>query len=564
MIKCKKLDPKHFPICEEWIVGMNTEFTTAGWMLLHSNSVHAVIVNDTVLRKGMNDSAWIVNSSQMRPSFTCDLGDVVDGYLSYPKKGVTPLVITQESLCYHASRVRLVDEFVLLYDLRTIERIDGSIEYYQVDESGEDTLVAKSEGGTLSALATYVKEYVSIKKLNLLIQYDAIVYSPKAIEEFGGVEIRNTEYFSKNKVLSYSLMKSSEWDSNPTCACIRGKVCVRHDSSNIKRLWDIHENLYESFIVGKDKNGALVLSTCEESKLPHIGNWDGTSPWQMSFVFFNKKVLDKYYSNSRKYSVQDGYISGPEWGTHIDTDRKDNYVIMVLKDLGRMPYKEQTHWKQFNIDRPENVYLSGTTYSRWIEGQSSETKNALDLCFKKAYNEVCDKWQDLYGFPLFIPLAQGDQHYFDELCSMSELNNDATFDNIVLSFTKITIDSLNEKRLLDGIDEKNNDVIRLMKLWIKNKDITKSNITGGIRKLEAFMYSNSIYNEAFITLLNKLQALRSTTTAHRKTTSPKKADKELAEWFGIDKHPHKDVVDYIFLKFINSFSWLTALREKVM
>lgn len=560
MIKLKEINSNDFPICEDWIERVNAEFTENGWMLLFSDKVYAVMVNDATLRKEMKTSEWAMNSSKMRPTFTYDNGDVVDGYLPYPDKNIKPLVISQDSLCYYAKSIRLVDEFVLLYNLRTMERIDGSIEYYQVDENGDDILVAKSKDGSLSALATYVKEFISVKRQNLLIQYDDIIYSPHTISGSGLLVKPYTEYTAKNKVLSYSIMKSREWDSNQTCALIRGKVCIRHDTSYIKRLWDMHDNRYESFIVGKDKNGTLIYSTCEEAKLPHIGNWDGSSPWQQSLVFFDRKVLHKYYSDCRKYSVQDGYISGPEWGTHIDSDRKDNCVVMALKDLGKMPYKEQSHWKQFNIERPVNCYLSDTTYNRWILGIPSNTKYASDLCFKKAYQEASTKWKMLYGFPLYLPLANGDQHYFDKLCSMSELNNDSTFDNLVLSFTKVTIDSLNENELIKGVDDSKAEVISLIERCSKDKKMTKNNITGGIRKLEAFLYTKNIYNENFVVLLNKLQALRSKTTAHRKTTNPKKIDKELADWFGINKYPQKDVVDHIFDLFIRYYMWIVSLK----
>lgn len=89
---------------------------------------------------------------------------------------------------------------MLLYDLRTVERIDGSAEYYQIDENGDDILVAKVEHGCLRVLASYVCEYIAIKSMTLVIQFEATLYLQKTIAELAGHKQSYTVYRSSDLV----------------------------------------------------------------------------------------------------------------------------------------------------------------------------------------------------------------------------------------------------------------------------------------------------------------------------------------------------------------------------
>lgn len=550
IINLQEINSTDFPLCEDWVDSASKKFVDDGWITLYDSRIYAVMVTDETLSQSEDNDGWLLNSSQMRPSFMYDDGERVSGYKAYPEDGVFPIIITQEENCYHSYRVRLIDEFVLFYDLRIIERINGSIEYYQVDEIGDDVLIAVSSNGSFKVLVSYVQEFIAVKELNLVIQFDAFAYSNKTLDDLNG-EKTLTYYKAKDLFLSYTLMKSSCGEYE-TCSFLRGKSILKHEENAIKRLWDSKDKRFETFIAGRDKDGNPLYSTCDESKLKHLGNYEEGVPWQLSLVFFKRAVLDRYYADTKKFSIMDGAITGPQWFAHLDSDRSDGYVVMALKDLGKMPYKEQVHWKQYNIEYPSNAFLSDTTWKRWIAGQPSDTKNAPDLLFKHLYERLNSKWSEKFGFELYLPLAPGDQHFYDELSSMNVLNNDSVFDELILAFTKVTIDSLNEKELVKGIDETNPDVQELCRrCQVEDNKISK--ISGGIRKLEGFMYSKGIYKEGFLTILNKVQALRSTTTAHRKTTNPDKKDKELATWFGLDRYPHKDVIDELFERYIHQF-----------
>ena len=559
IIDLEAVDPSQFPLAEECLKLASAKFIRDGWMTLYNSNVYALMVSEEIAAKEHDDSEWVCNSYYMRPSFSFDDGTNVADYRPYPHDHIYPIVITQEEKCYHSERIRLTEEFILFYDLRVVERIDGSVEYYQIAETGDDVLVAKVEFGCLKVLASYVCEYISIKSLTLVVQFEAILYSSKSILELGSRKQDYTVYRSSDVTFSYTLSENTVTDDK-SYSWVRGKAFILPDRKYIKRLFDIKDNRYETFIAGKDVQGNPIFSTCDENELSSDLTKDGT-PWQLSLVYFKRGVLDKYYADTRKFSVQDGSISGPDWFTHLDSDRNDELVVMVLKDLGKMPYKEQKHWKHYNVAYPDEGSLSDTTWNRWFAGMPSNTKNAPDLLFKSLYEEANKKWNAKYGYPLYLELASGDKHFFDELHSMNELNNDSTFDNLILAFTKVVIDSINEKQLINGIDETNANVLELFEKC-SVKDNRKTNLSGGIRKLQAVLLSKGITCDNLIELLCKIQALRSTSAAHRKSTNPDKKTKELFQWFEIDKYPHKDVIDGIFNRLNKQLEWLIHHCEK--
>ncbi|MCQ2959996.1 MAG: hypothetical protein MJ198_07400 [Bacteroidales bacterium] len=547
------VDSSQFPLCEFWVDLASKMFIEDDWITLYNNRVFAIMASDDAVKKEMKNDSWIVNSSMMRPAFQYDDGTTNVNGLDYPNSNeVFPIVITQEEKGYYTERVRLIDTFVLFYDLRSVERLNGIIEYYQLDENGDDILVAYVNKGSLKIKASYIKEFITIKDLNLIIQFDAGQYSNKSLEELKFSPKPYSIYKTNNLIFSYFINKSS--DCGKTCSFIRGKSFILHDKAFIKRLWDYHGKKFEEFIAGKDENERPIYSTCDEKNLKHLGNFEYGKPWQMSLVFFRREVLQKYYSDTTKYNIQDGYISGLDWSCHIDNDRDDEYVVMVLKDLGKMPYKEQQHWKEYNVAYPKFASLSNTTWLRWIAGNPCDTQNAPDLIFKDYYKKANKAWKEKYGFELYLSLARGDEHFFNELHSMNELNNDSTFDSFVLAITKVTIDSLNEKELDKQIDYNNPNV---KTQCTQNPTNNKQTISGGIKKLTAFMETKNIENKDFIELLNKVQALRSSTVAHRKSTHPNKKDANLMKWFKLDIYPCQDVVNDIFQRFITQFKWIS-------
>ncbi len=143
-------------------------------------------------------------------------------------------------------------------------------------------------------------------------------------------------------------------------------------------------------------------------------------------------------------------------------------------------------------------------------------------------------------------------------------HSNGEFDALVGSITKIVIDSLNEKELLKGIDE-HSPVVKehFCKInKISSKKQGKESLTTGISKFVTFLISKKIDFPEIEEPLRMLQKLRSTTVAHRKTTSPKPEDYAIASYWGINKYPQKDVIKMMFNTFSKIFENLTRMVSK--
>ncbi len=212
-------------------------------------------------------------------------------------------------------------------------------------------------------------------------------------------------------------------------------------------------------------------------------------------IFFRKEVLNKYYSQPQKYKVSDGYLwCGDLWALRMDNNHPE-YIVVWLGDLGKdLPYREQIYWKTFNL--PPEGGVSKTCYTRHIMGEFAEPESP-DLRFKQELSEFKKRWEKKHGWSLFLELDQKDQHHLTAL-HVPTTEDQAEFDNQVLSLTKILVDSLNEAELMKRISG-------------------ATDCAKGIDKLQMFFQESNIREgDSVVSFLRDLQALRSTGVGHRK------------------------------------------------
>lgn len=545
--KNEMYNPSNFPLCEKDIERVNKKFVDQGWITLYEERAYATMVSDAVLEEALEGDTWELRPDEARP-FINESHDSVWGYSKLYHDGIEPIVVLQEEKGHHKEQIRLCEEMVLFYDLRIIDNQDGDFDYVMVDEAGDDVVIARYEKGSLTALVKYVKEFIAVKGMNLLVQFDIMNYNAKHLDELGASVRELTYYKDVDSILSYSLNESAGMiEDYNAVGMIMGKVAFRHNEADIKLLWHGHEDGFEVFIVGQDDNGDDITSTCDDSKLPNMFTRKGDEVYSLTPAYFKRVVLKKYYDDNVKFTVQDGYISGPTWGIHADTDRSDNLVAVTLVDLGRLPHKEQVYWKSFNVVPPKGAKLSETTWTRWIAGMPCNTQNSLDFIFKQEYLKKNKAWEKHYGWPLFKPLAKGDEYRFESLHVMTARNNDVEFHDLLQSLTLLVVDSLNEKEIGKGIDITNSDVAAFM----SEKGFSDLKDVKGISKFELFLIGAGKRNDAFVKFLRNLQDLRSTNVAHRKSSNPNKREKDVIEWCGLDKQSQQQVFNQLLTWLIN-------------
>ena len=555
------IDSKQYPLCEQLLDRLFRKFSDNGWITLCDKRIFSCLANDDVAAKSMTYDTWDINHSEGGPLINEQLDGTFISYSRYSNDEVEPIVMYLENEGRWPEEVFLAEEFVMYFKLHKEVKGKNEYVYYQVDECGDDVEVARVAGINLEVKLKYVKEYIAVKKLNLLVFTDEVINDTRSINELGGNIIPWTTIKDSNFIFSYALQESAGYGLEyKSCAVFRGKCMMRYNDKDIQHLWKLRDLGYESFIVGSDEDGNEVFISCDENRMPNLFTRQGDEPYSLSPVFFKRDVLSKYFQASDKYSVQDGYLSGPSWGIRIDNDRSDDYVVAALVDLGRMPHKEQLHWKSFNVLPPRNGSYSTTTFSRWFAAIPTNCSEAPDLVFKQLYIQVNDKWRSKYGWPLFKELAADDQYHFETLHLMGQENDQKEFDGLIQSITKLIIDSLNEKQLVKAIDSTKPDVLRF--LSERNiKESKPSNIQGGITKFECFLISEGLLDSNVIKLLRNIQDLRSSTVAHRKNTKLDTKTEELFNFFGILQESDKVVLLNLLVRLNKMLNWIISTTK---
>ena len=543
------INPKQYPLCEQRVERLLQKFNNRGWVTLCDEQIFSCLVNDNVAAKSMTYDTWDINHSEGGPLINEQSDGTFISYSRYSNDEVEPIVMYLENEGRWSEEAFLAEEFVMYFKLHKEAKGKKEYVYYQVDECGDDVEVARVAGMNLEVKLKYVKEYIAVKKLNLLVFTDEVINDTRSINELGGNKIPWTIIKDSDLIFSYALQEGLGYK---TCAVFRGKCILKHNDKDIQHLWKLRDSGYENFIVDADEDGNEIFMSCDENRMPNLFTRQGDEPYSLSPVFFKRDVLSKYFQAVDKYSVQDGYLSGPSWGIRIDNDRSDDYVVAALVDLGRMPHREQLHWKSFNVLPPRNGFYSITTFSRWFDAIPTNCSEAPDLIFKQLYTQVNDRWRMKYGWSLFKELAADDQYHFETLHLMGQENDQKEFDGLIQSITKLLIDSLNEKQLVKAIDSTKPDVLRF--LSERNiKELKPSYIQGGITKFECFLISEGLLDSSVVKLLRKVQDLRSSTVAHRKSTKLDTRTEELFNFFGILQNSDKVVL----------FNLLNRLNERL-
>ena len=551
------IDPKQYPLCEQRVERLLQKFNNRGWVTLCDEQIFSCLVNDNVAAKSMTYDTWDINHSEGGPLINEQLDGTFISYSRYSNDEVEPIVMYLENEGRWAEEAFLAEEFVMYFKLHKEAKGKKEYVYYQVDECGDDVEVARVAGMNLEVKLKYVKEYIAVKKLNLLVFTDEVINDTRSINELGGNKIPWTIIKDSDLIFSYALQEGLGYK---ICAVFRGKCILKHNDKDIQHLWKLRDSGYENFIVDADEDGNEIFMSCDENRMPNLFTRQGDEPYSLSPVFFKRDVLSKYFQAVDKYSVQDGYLSGPSWGIRIDNDRSDDYVVAALVDLGRMPHKEQLHWKSFNVLPPRNGFYSITTFSRWFDAIPTNCSVAPDLVFKQLYIQVNDKWRTKYGWSLFKELAADDQYHFETLHLMGQENDQKEFDGLIQSITKLLIDSLNEKQLVKAIDSTKPDVLRF--LSERNiKELKPSYIQGGITKFECFLISEGLLDSSVVKLLRKVQDLRSSTVAHRKSTKLDTRTEELFNFFGILQNSDKVVLFNLLNRLNERLKWLVSIIE---
>ena len=455
-------------------------------------------------------------------------------YLSYDfRDAIEPLVITRyftESQANYGQRKpyrEISEEFRFFHNLYHDQEKD---EYLKIDDEGNEELVATVEPHCVRIRLKAIRQFLTVKEIHLSIQFRHYEFSRYSLEEIGAhdAEIKT----GRGTTYGDICWQHSYWDyhgvggEHESYSVLEGKRLVEPLPKSQIRLCEVAgepRGKYLEFIIGVNDNGEEISHTCDPAKIDRYGSNPG-APIDITPVHFRKQVLDKYYHEPDKYSIGESLLKCPWWSMQID-NHHDDKVIVLLRYLSSLPYAEQLHWREHNI-QPEGG-VSKTYYDRNFKGLFTDSDRP-DHLFKQSYRDLQTSSEKYLGWQFLLQLNPRDEHLLKSL-RIPSTNEQRDFDELALSLAKILIDSLNQKQLRKLVSPEYEENLNPEE---------KEHLKQSIGCLEIVLDACGVEDAAnHISFLRKLQSLRSTGTAHLKG----KKYQKIAKKFGIQSHSLRSV-----------------------
>jgi hypothetical protein len=491
-------------------------------------SYFCALVSKEASEEAMESSDWDLMLRGGGPTFITSYedGEPASTYHERPDEEFRRLVIGRDFHGRKDNYFEISEEFRLFHNLY----FDAKKSVYSTfDDSGDELEVVKVSEEEILVRKSYLKSFMAASQMNFLLYFEITRHfvKPERFEQ---------EHVSSN--LNYVIFSGSSYVKGyHSFVRLRGKKLINCEALEECGVFPFEKpKKFESFAIGGDVDGPVEFS-CNPA---HLADYFGANPEASNYltpIFFKKEVMQKYYGSS-EYEIQDSmlYRKGA-WSLRFD-NHHSTHISVFLGDLGSdLPHKEQLYWKSFNIV-PDGHEISETNFQRSFMGAWCDT-TAPDLLFKSEFRQLQTSWHEKYGWDLFLPMSEKDEHFFTSIRSMLT-NEQSEFDGQILSLAKVTIDSANVKSLLQATK--------------KTDAEGKSIILFG----EMFKLLDLEDVEGRMAFLRGVQSVRSSGVAHRKGTLYEKTIAKL----NIDADNYKAEFDSILSGFSKLFADIRAKLEE--
>lgn len=314
------------------------------------------------------------------------------------ENGFEPLVICRSFPEGMENYCEISEEFRHFHDLYHNRETD---EYIKIDSNGRKEVIAAIKPDEVKIRLKEIRQFLAIKEMHLSILFEFNEWSEHSVQELELNKVKDSEIVGLNK--PYSLSYPSEifgefqrteslcWTyshvDTPSLeyqsdSRLRGRKLIEPLPKLKSGFGDYAEQTeqYAEFIVNVDDNGGEVWQTCNPYELNDFPIKDPDPAWSLNPVHFDKQVLEKYYNEPSKYSVEDSILRfGISWSLKIDNN-DPNKVCVFLKDLHHLPYKEQQYWVSFCI--PPEGDVSKTFFMHNIKGEWMDS-DQQDILFNQ-------------------------------------------------------------------------------------------------------------------------------------------------------------------------------------
>jgi len=469
-------------------------------------AIFSALLTKQGAKTALKSKSWDLHIGDGLPGFitSCNrkTGTVI--YHPFGDNKIRPFVIYRNFYGAWPSYIEICEEFRHFHNLAE-DREHGIL--LDFDESGYPIEVAWIRKGEVKVQLPYLLQFLAAAQLYLAIYFDVVRYSLISLEDVPEDNRRLEHGDERSRYFRY-VMECDFWPEYHTFSRLLGKVILQPPPVERCGKWPFDKEREEpevSFVIKINPDGTPEEFTSNPDRLSNYFGANPGAPHYLTPVYFRREVLEKYYAEPDRYSVEDGYLRCLGlWGIQIDNSYP-THVVAFLGDLGRdLPYNEQLHWKQFNVPPPAEAGVSKTCFRRSFLAQFAEPES-VDLVFRQEYQQLNDAWRGKMGWPLFLEPKPGDEHLLRTI-HIPVTNSQREFDEQVLTLAKLLIDSLNEKDIIAALAGQ------------------KMEDEKGIGKFERFLRSQRFpHVEIVIEFMRNMQKLRSTGAAHRKGREYEKA-----------------------------------------
>lgn len=460
-------------------------------------AVFSALLEPQAVKKALEEDSWDLRIGDGLPDFSQSWqgGKKTTTYHRFGTEGIRPLVIYRTFYGAWPSYLELCEEFRHFHNLAEDPKRKVFLDF---DESGYEIEVARVTESKVEVSWKYLRQFLAATQLYLAIYFESVRCSQLPLES---VPKEKHHLDASEGMIRYSLhvAKCNFQKGYSTFSRLLGKVIISPPPIEECDKWPYEKTKerYVSFIIGTDPDGTVKEFTSDPKKLSNLFGANPGAPNYLTPVYFRREVLQKYYAEPERYSVEDGYLRCLDlWEIQIDNNHP-THVVVFLGDLGRdLPYHEQLHWRQFNVEPPLDARISETNFQRSFLAQFAEPES-VDLIFREEYVRLNEAWRNRFGWPLFLDLRAGDEHILRAI-RIPVTNSQSELDQQILWLAKLLVDSLNEEELSKAVSDKGDD-------------------GKGIKRFECFLKCKGFgRTEEIIQFWRDLQGLRSSGAAHRK------------------------------------------------
>lgn len=265
-----------------------------------------------------------------------------------------------------------------------------------------------------------LSQYTTATNQLLLRMVDFLNYNPSTFTSWSGE--RRTE------IISTKVTFGEQTIILPIGSFFRGiqlvDISVPMDKL-VETVWGNDEKEYVDLIINDFKHNKICTHSCDPNELDSYFE-DTGKPFATSPAFFNAEVLRKYKSDSEKFTVKSRSIEcRGAWYLRSYDINDAGQVSIYLGDLNKLPYREQLHWKQHNVQPKTSI--SKRAFENDFLGKFSNEEDVLEK-LKRLLEKMNDSNLDWWKLKtsegltkLHYPYTDSKDEWADELLNFDQV-----------------------------------------------------------------------------------------------------------------------------------------------